>query len=397
MYFPNPFRLYNKEGFGPNINFKSPVDDIEKVQIIIEILTNLHKQGFDCLVDPSEKDILQFLQENKSQNEIIQYYIQPCIDEIDAVIPERCKPIDVDIIVDNIMNGKKKDEIVKQIGDDCGVELISYNVDEVTDDIDKSNKKMKNIKQLPKDIKDTISSWLQSGKLGWMIAGIIIVLIGVALTFMKTWNDLLSTYESGKPVGFIFKIKNLLMAFIALQIVVLFFLCIYIGIESELSFMDFLKYYTTQLYIFTIIVGSTLVLTMIPSFVEVFENTIGYYFTKTFTLNDDSNPFNNFRNKAFPNANIDLTFLLTLFNVENFDETFDIFMKTATSPDHVEEGIIFNDIEYFDEAGKEISEDKKSEIRKQLFNLTSGKHACGHLVWRTISTMLALLVTFTAL
>ena len=72
-------------------------------------------------------------------------------------------------------------------------------------------------------------------------------------------------------------------------------------------------------------------------------------------------------------------------------------MKTATSPDHVEEGIIFTDIEYFDEAGKEISEDKKSEIRKQLFNLTSGKHACGHLVWRTISTMLALLVTFTAL
>jgi hypothetical protein len=96
---------------------------------------------------------------------------------------------------------------------------------------------------------------------------------------------------------------------------------------------------------------------------------------------------------------IDLTFLLTLFNIENFSETFDIFIdSTLQKNGPVEEGNIFNDIEYIDPTGKGLGDESeaKSKIKTQIHELTARKHTNGHLMWRGISTLLAILITFNA-
>ena len=79
---------------------------------------------------------------------------------------------------------------------------------------------------------------------------------------------------------------------------------------------------------------------------------------------NSDNPFDNFRNRAFPTMEIDLTFLLTLFNVENFSETFDIFIESTLQKNGpVEEGNIFNDIEYIDLSAQRPRFDRMQRCR----------------------------------
>lgn len=390
MYFPNPFRLYEnniREGAVGNISFRPPVDNIEKATRIVHILNNLGEQGFDCIAEPNDSEIIEFLDDGKGENEIIKHYLKPCFDEIDKLILEQCKPIDEDKIVSHIIDGKSRKEIINILMEECSFYM---NVDEVN-----PNKSIDNLSK-------GLSKWSLSnntvGKLVWTIAGILFALLGVYFSTFKTYQTLLKMYEGNEKPGFKFKIADLFSGIVIIQgifIVYFFIFCVFGDIADSLG--DAIKKYLTHLVIFLIIVGSTFIISWIPSFVEIFENTFGYWLTKTSGISE--NPFDNFRNRAFPTMEIDLTFLLTLFNVENFSETFDIFIESTLQKNGaVEEGNIFNDIEYIDPTGQGLGDESeaKSKIKTQIYELTARKHANGHLMWRGVATLLAVLITFNA-
>ena len=390
MYFPNPFRLYEnniREGAVGNISFRPPVDNIEKATRIVHILNNLGEQGFDCIAEPNDSEIIEFLDDGKGENEIIKHYLKPCFDEIDKLILEQCKPIDEDKIVSHIIDGKSRKEIINILMEECSlyVDMGEFNPNKSIDNLSKG-----------------LSKWSLSnntvGKLVWTIAGVLFALLGVYFSTFKTYQTLLKMYEENEKPGFKFKIADLFSGIVIIQgifIVYFFIFCVFGDIAD--TFGDAIKKYLTHLVIFLIIVGSTFIISWIPSFVEIFENTFGYWLTKTSGISE--NPFDNFRNRAFPTMEIDLTFLLTLFNVENFSETFDIFIESTLQKNGpVEEGNIFNDIEYIDPTGQGLGNESeaRSKIKTQIYELTARKHANGHLMWRGVATLLAVLITFNA-
>ena len=389
MYFPIPFRLYEnniREGVISNVSFNPPTDNIEKATRIIRILNSLGEQGFDCITDPDDTEIIQSLDDGKSDNEIIKKYMKPCFDELDKLLLEQCKPIDEDRIISLILDGKSRKEIINVLMEECSfdVDMGEFNPNEAIDNLSNVSKWSLN--------KSTV------GKLVWTIAGVLFALLGVYFSTFKTYQTLLKMYEENEKPSFKFKIADLFSGIVIIQgifIVYFFIFCVFGDIAD--SFGDAIKKYLTHLVIFLIIVGSTFVISWIPSFVEIFENTFGYWLTKTSGISD--NPFDNFRNRAFPTMEIDLTFLLTLFNVENFSETFDIFIESTLQKNGpVEEGNIFNDIEYIDPTGQGLGDDSeaKSKIKSQIHELTARKHANGHLMWRGVATLLAVLITFNA-
>jgi len=91
-----------------------------------------------------------------------------------------------------------------------------------------------------------------------------------------------------------------------------------------------------------IFLGTFILIGLCTSFVEVFENTVGVSLLSKTKLNE---VFDKFQPKMFPEANIDLTYLVRLFNVNNFTYYFDNFMKTTILNKTVE-GSPFIDLKY---------------------------------------------------
>ena len=197
MYFPNPFRLYEnniREGAVGNISFNPPTDNIEKATRIIRILNNLGEQGFDCITDPDDTEIIQSLDDGKSDNEIIKKYMKPCFDELDKLLLEQCKPIDEDRIISLILDGKSRKEIINVLMEECSfdVDMGEFNPNEAIDNLSNVSKWSLN--------KSTV------GKLVWTIAGVLFALLGVYFSTFKTYQTLLKMYEENEKPSFKFKI-----------------------------------------------------------------------------------------------------------------------------------------------------------------------------------------------
>jgi hypothetical protein len=259
MYFPNPFRLYEnniREGAIGNISFSPPTDNIEKATRIIRILNNLGEQGFDCVTDPDDTEIIQFLDDGKSDNEIIKYYMQPCFDEIDKLLIEQCKPIDEDRIISLIIDGKSRKEIINVLMEECSldVDMGEFNPNITIDNLNKPSK-------LSLTMKTT-------DKLTWTITAVILSLFGVYFSTFKTYQTLLKMYEENEKPSFKFKIADLISGIVIIQgFVILFFIFYFIFGDTVGSFGEAINKYLTHLVIFLIIVGSTFIISWIPSFV----------------------------------------------------------------------------------------------------------------------------------
>ena len=114
---------------------------------------------------------------------------------------------------------------------------------------------------------------------------------------------------------------------------------------------------------FLIFWGTFILIGICTSFVEVFENTIGVSLLDKEKLNE---VFNNFKPKVFEEADIDLTYLVRLFNVKNFEYYFDNFMKTAILNVTIENSP-FIDLKYkpvneYDEKTKENKDADKTNF-----------------------------------
>ena len=112
-----------------------------------------------------------------------------------------------------------------------------------------------------------------------------------------------------------------------------------------------------------IFLGTFILIGLCTSFVEVFENTVGVSLLSKTKLN---NVFSKFQPKMFPEANIDLTYLVRLFNVNNFTYYFDNFMKTTILNKTVE-GSPFIDLKYKNINEHDYEATNEKNEKKMLF------------------------------
>lgn len=164
--------------------------------------------------------------------------------------------------------------------------------------------------------------------------------------------------------------------------------------------------FIVSFFLFLIIVGSTLALSIIPSFVEIFENSIGYNMLSSSYFSTKS-LFQNFSPRIFPNFGIDMTFLFTLFTICDFEKTFKQFaIETTKKNNQQKEEDIFYDIKY---PANSENEDKRPDInnyddvinnynkldtsiKPELFTLIMKKWVIGHGAW----SFFAVVITFFA-
>jgi hypothetical protein len=167
--------------------------------------------------------------------------------------------------------------------------------------------------------------------------------------------------------------------------------------------------YLTQMKLTSIlylgIVGTTFVLIgLIPSLVEIFENTFGLFIVTTPPMSwlvQHEEIMKVFKSRLFQGGKgIVLPFdsFLPLFNINTFLETFDkIPDKPKSVPDEGDEAAGEEYDFYFDyeemctSTDEESKSDSKQHFRNALFKLCFAKYNAGHFAWVYLATIVTIL------
>lgn len=187
----------------------------------------------------------------------------------------------------------------------------------------------------------------------------------------------------------------------------LFYLILIFTMKFAFKKEDWKSTFIVSIILYLIIVGFTIALLMIPSFVEIFENTVGFAVLNAGVEVDEL--FNkNFKSRIFPAFNIDLSFLFTLFQICTFSESYEKFaVEVARNNKQSEDVSVFYDIKYKDvdesketntyEQVKENYSELDNNIRLKLFELISKKYVIGHFTWTFFATMITFFASINAL
>jgi hypothetical protein len=150
--------------------------------------------------------------------------------------------------------------------------------------------------------------------------------------------------------------------------------------------------YITTIYFFGIVGSTMAIINNIPSLVEVFENTIGFWVLPwTSNMKEVTTIF---KNKAYENneelknlgISINHDFLLTTFSLPNFHDHFDELSKKSTDND--------NKSFYIDNGNNDVDVE---ENRLNLLSLILQKYTIGHYVWMLIASYVSILLTVNSL
>lgn len=186
-----------------------------------------------------------------------------------------------------------------------------------------------------------------------------------------------------------------------------FYLILIFTMKFAFKKEDWLNTFIVSVILYFIIVGFTIALLMIPSFVEIFENTVGFAVLNAGVEVDEL--FNkNFKSRIFPAFNIDLSFLFTLFQICSFSESYEKFAVEVCRNNKQSQDIsVFYDIKYknVDENNETIDyndvkkyySDIDYNIRLKLFELISKKYVVGHFTWTFFATMITFFASINAL
>jgi hypothetical protein len=167
---------------------------------------------------------------------------------------------------------------------------------------------------------------------------------------------------------------------------------------------DYVSQMKTTSILYVGIVATTFVLIgLIPSLVEIFENTFGLFVVTTRPmawLFKYEEIMKVFQSKVFKdNKNIVIPFdsLLPLFNIHTFQETFDAIANDATAgaamPDDGKEhyDFMFDYEKMCESDGSDGEKDAKRHFRDALFRLCFAKYNAGHFAWAYIATIVTIL------
>lgn len=149
--------------------------------------------------------------------------------------------------------------------------------------------------------------------------------------------------------------------------------------------------YMTTIYFFGIVGCTMAIINNIPSLIEVFENTIGFWVLPWTSNMKEATTI--FKNKAYENndelqkmgISINHDFLLTTFSLPNFHEHFDHLTKKENMTNND------NKMFYIDK------DDATDENRSKLLKLTLQKYTIGHYVWMLIASYISILLTVNSL
>lgn len=140
--------------------------------------------------------------------------------------------------------------------------------------------------------------------------------------------------------------------------------------------------------LFITIVGSTFfIIGNIPSLVEVFENTFGYFVINTFFgLKDTMKHI--FKTKQFDktiqgeDANFEMPFniLITPFDIPKFNDMFDALPKESD-----------NETDFY--LNPDLTEEQIEDVRKNMLKLVFIKNSAGHFAWIYAASVITILAT----
>ena len=146
------------------------------------------------------------------------------------------------------------------------------------------------------------------------------------------------------------------------------------------------------------IVATTFVLIgLIPSLVEIFENTFGLFVVTTrpmawlFQYEEIMKVFQSKLFKGHKDIKVPFDSILPLFNIHTFKETFDAIANDSAVTDE-DDGKEHYDFTFDYEkmcAGDET--DAKRQFRDALFKLCFAKYNAGHFAWAYIATIVTIL------
>ena len=176
---------------------------------------------------------------------------------------------------------------------------------------------------------------------------------------------------------------------------------------------DFINQMKITSILFVGIVATTfLIVDIVPGLVEIFGNTFGSFIVSSFATSwifQYEKIMKVFKSKLFHNDTnvvIPFNYLLPMFNVDTFEETFSAIaeeskqfrLKKEVAVDNVmsdgKEAFDF----YFDynemcTADDENEDSAKKKFRNELFKLCFAKHNAGHFMWVYISSIVTMLST----
>lgn len=155
--------------------------------------------------------------------------------------------------------------------------------------------------------------------------------------------------------------------------------------------------------LYAIIMGFIFVLMLImPGFVSIFEDTIGQsILTSVYGIKNFFEE--NFQTRVFPNSNIDLSFLMTMFHLNDFDSTFDKLWEDSKKDTENMDGdsTPFIDLKYIqqneDNDNTENEDNEKEKLRLNLFRYTSHKYLFGHFTWTYLASLVTVFASINAL
>jgi len=148
-------------------------------------------------------------------------------------------------------------------------------------------------------------------------------------------------------------------------------------------------FYLTTIFVFGIVGTTFIIIGNIPSLVEVFENTFGYYLINSF-LYKLKNLMKIFKSKYFPNFDIPYEILITRFDIPSFHDTLNSLIETNDNP---------KENPLTDELSNDFYVDFKSvdkeivDIKNGLLKMVFVKNNAGHFTWIYIASVVSVLLT----
>jgi hypothetical protein len=165
---------------------------------------------------------------------------------------------------------------------------------------------------------------------------------------------------------------------------------------------DYLSQMKITSILYVGIVASTFVLIgLIPSLVEIFENTFGLFIVTTrpmawlFQYEEIMKVFQSKLFKGRKDITIPFDSILPLFNIHTFQETFDAIDKDAESMSDDDEKEHYDFVFDYEQMcmgdGEDASKDAKRHFRNALFKLCFAKYNAGHFAWAYIASIVTML------
>ena len=215
---------------------------------------------------------------------------------------------------------------------------------------------------------------------------------GVILFFLVNVFYFFLDYEiQGKPTGSYF--TKLFYIWVAVYLIV--YLINFIITDTAVTAVLFLRIFFIVSLAYWVITGITfLTITMIPSLVEIFENTVGYSWINTFMgLKEKMSVI---KSRVYPHFKIPSEILITKFNEVNLNDLFEGLMTKNLDKDNLPPRSNETILDFYldiDEADLET----QLEVKDSLFQLVRAKQKIGHMSWIFLSSFAAMIVSLIAM